>query len=259
MAKNMIATSEELAHLFPADAERVTIGIDLGDRYSHCCLLGPDGNVLAEGRVRTTPEAMASHFSDLPPSRIAIEVGAHSRWVSQLLQQWEHEVIVANPRNLPMITSNIRKSDTVDAHMLARLARVDAQLLSPVNHRGSKDYPAVVQLRARDLLVRARTRLINAVRGISKATGIRIPACSSPSFAEKAAPFLSEELKPSLKPLLETISHLSKQICCFDKEISRIGRQEYPQTTQLRQVDGVGPITALEFVLVIGDPKRFAT
>ena len=111
MAKNMIANCEELRRSFPAAPQTATIGIDLGDRYSHCCFLGPDGAVLSEGRVRTTPEAMASHFKDLPSSRIAIEVGAHSRWVSQLLLDWGHEVVVANPRNLQMITSSVRKSD----------------------------------------------------------------------------------------------------------------------------------------------------
>ncbi len=104
-------------------------------------------------------------------------------------------------------------------------------------------------------------RLANAARDYEASLKrlVRIPPCSSPSFAEKAAPFLSEELKPSLAPLLETISHLSKQIYCSDKEISRLGRQEYPETAQLRQVSGVGPVTALEYVLVIGNPKRFAT
>ena len=194
MAKNMLANSEELRCNFPAARQTATIGIDLGDRYSHCCFLGSDGIVLSEGRVRTTPEAMANHFKDLPSTRIAIEVGA-----------------------------------------------------------------AIAQLRARDLLVRARTRLINAVRGISKTVGVRIPPCSCPSFAAQAEPFLKEELKASLGPLLQTISHLSKQIYCCDKEISRLGRQEYPETAQLRQVSGVGPVTALEYVLVIGDPKRFAT
>jgi hypothetical protein len=111
MAKDMLANSEELRCNFPAAAQTATIGIDLGDRYSHCCFLGSDGTVLSEGRVRTTPAAMANHFKDLPSTRIAIEVGAHSRWVSQLLQDWGHEVIVANPRNLPMITSSVRKSD----------------------------------------------------------------------------------------------------------------------------------------------------
>jgi transposase len=259
MAKSItLAKCEELQRLFETSSGEITVGIDLGDRYSHCCVLGPDGVVFAEGRVRTTPDAMASHFKSVPPALITIEVGTHSRWVSQLFQDWGHEVVVANPRNLPMITANIRKSDRVDAHLLARLGRVDRQLLSPVAHRGREHYPATAQLRARDLLVRARTRLINAVRSISKVVGLRIPQCGSPSFVAKATVCISDELKPSLMPLLETIAHLSKQIQEFDKTVETLGRQEYPQTAQLRQISGVGPVTSLEFVLAIGDPKRFA-
>ena len=221
-------------------------------------MLNPDGALLTEGRVRSTPEALASHFKGLAPSLVAIEVGGHSRWVSQLLMEWGHQVVVANPRNLPMITSNIRKSDKVDAHLLARLARVDPQLLSPVTHQAKQHYPAVAQLRARDLLVRARTRLINAVRGMSKTVGSRIPACSTPSFHEHARSCIPEELRPSLAPLLDTIAHLGQQINGYDREIARLGRQQYPETAQLRQIGGVGPVTALEFVLTIGNPKRFA-
>src|SRR5258708_31349589 len=141
MAENgTLAKSQELQPSFQTTTEQITIGIDLGDRFSHCCVLGP------EGRLRSTPETMARHFQDLPPSRIAIEVGIHSRWVSQLLGQWGHEVIVANPGNLRMISDSIRKSDQVDAHMLARLARVDPKLLSPIVHRKQEIYPDPIQL-----------------------------------------------------------------------------------------------------------------
>lgn len=86
MAKNgTLAKSQDLQPSFQTEPEQITIGIDLGDRFSHCLVLGPDGKVLTEGRLRSTPETMARHFQDLPPSRIAIEVRTHSRWVSQLL------------------------------------------------------------------------------------------------------------------------------------------------------------------------------
>src|ERR1700733_10618206 len=158
MAKNgTLAKSQDLQPSYQTTTEQITIGIDLGDSFSHCCVLGPDGKILTEGRLRSTPETMARHFQDLPPSRIAIEVGTHSRWLSQLLRQWGHEVIVANPRNLRMIADSIRKSDQVDAHMLARLARVDPKLLSPIVHRKQEIYPDIIQLKARDLLVKNRT------------------------------------------------------------------------------------------------------
>ncbi len=211
MAKNgTLAKSKDLQPSFQTTTEQITIGIDLGDRFSHCCVLGPDGKILTEGRLRSTPETMARHFQDLPPSRIAIEVGTHSRWLSQLLRQWGHEVIVANPRNLRMIADSIRKSDQVDAHMLARLARVDPKLLSPIVHRKQETYPDIIQLKARDLLVKNRTRLMNAVRGVLKSAGLRVPSSGTSCFPSKAALCIPDELKSSLTPLLETISHLNK-------------------------------------------------
>jgi transposase len=258
MAKNgILAKSNDLQTSFHATTGEITIGIDIGDRFSHCCVLGPDGDVLTEGRVRSTPEAMARHFQQLLPCRIAIEVGGHSRWLSQSLAEWGHEVIVANPRNLRLISDSTRKSDQVDARILARLARVDPTLLSPIAHRSHESYPDLAQLRARDLLVKSRTRLINAVRGILKAVGLRAPASGTPSFAGKVSALVPEQLKPSLTPLLETIAHLNQQIGAFDKAIENLAFRRYPETARLRQVSGVGPITALQFVLTVGDPNRF--
>jgi hypothetical protein len=83
MAKNgMLAKVHELQPSFQTITEQITIGIDLGDRFSHCCVLGPDGRILTEGRLRSNRETMARHFRDLPPSRIAIEVGTHWRWLT---------------------------------------------------------------------------------------------------------------------------------------------------------------------------------
>jgi transposase len=258
MAKNgTLAKSNDLQGSFSVTHGQITIGIDLGDRFSQCCILGPDGDILTEGRVRSTPEAMARHFQQLSPTRIAVEVGTHSRWISQLLAEWGHEVIVANARNLRLITENNRKSDRVDARMLARLARIDPKLLSPITHRSKESYPDLAQLRARDLLVRSRTRLINAVRGTLKAVGLRAPSSGATAFPSKVAGCLPEELKPSLRPLLETIAHLNKQIYVFDKLIEKLASQRYPETARLRQISGVGAITALQYVLTIGDPYRF--
>ncbi len=258
MAKNgVLAKSKDLQPSFQATTEQITIGIDLGDRFSHCCVLGPDGTLLTEGRVRSTPEGMARHFQGLPAARIALEVGTHSRWASQVLADWGHEVIIANPRNLRMISDNIRKSDHVDAHMLARLARVDPKLLSPITHRSNASYPAMTHLKARDLLVRNRTRLINAVRGFLKAVGQRVPTAGTSTFPAKAELCTPDELKPSLRPLIETISHLNSQIYSFDKAIEKLANTQYPETARLRQINGVGPVTSLQFVLTIGNPRRF--
>jgi transposase len=247
----------ELVWRAEAGGGPITIGIDLGDRYSHCCVLAPNGDSVTEGRIRTAPEAFARHFQHLAPARIAIEVGGHSRWVSQLLTSWGHEVLVANARMVQLISAGVRKSDQIDAQLLARVARVDPTLLAPITHVGHHQYPDIVQLRAQALLVRTRTRLINAVRGIVKTVGVRLPACHSRSFPEKTIALIPSDLQPSLNPLLEVIAEVTAKIQSYDGLIEQLARHQYPETARLRQVPGVGPVTALQFVLTLGDPRRF--
>jgi transposase len=118
---------------------QMTAGLDLGDKYSYLCLIDTDsGEVIEEGRLRTTPEALRRPFSsEHQPLRIAIEAGTHSPWVSRVLEQeCGHEVLVANPRKTRLIYSNKRKTDEIDAENLARLARPDPKLLYPLKHRG---------------------------------------------------------------------------------------------------------------------------
>ena len=254
----MLSRMEELQYSYETDGGAITIGIDLGDQYSHCCLLGQQGRVLTQGRIRTTREGFSRHFQGLPPTRIAIEVGAHSRWVSLLLKSWGHEVLVANTCAVQLIASSRKKSDKADAEVLARLARADPKLLAPIQHSNQDSYADMATINARDLLVRNRARLINAIRGMVKTTGLRLPTTmSAAAFAPKVEPLVPEELRPCALPLLQTISFLTAQIRMYEKQLDKIAEAKYPATKALRQVDGVGPITALRYVLTLGDPHRF--
>lgn len=236
----------------------VTIGLDLGDRNTNCCILNGEGQVVGEGKIPSTPDAFESHFEGVSPCRIAMEVGTHSRWASRVLARLGHEIIIANPQKVRLITESDRKTDALDARTLARLVRVDPSLFSPISHRAQEIYPDVAKLRARDLLVRTRTKLVNAVRGIVKATGARLGSCTTRTFAKKMADDLPEELKESLGPLIETIAHVNAQIAAYDKELEVVAKRDYPETEKLRAVHGVGPVTALQFVLTIGEPGRFS-
>lgn len=216
-------------------AGQATIGLDIGDKFTHFCVLNAEGSVIAEGRFRSTPDAIKEQFEGVPRCRIALEVGTHSRWMSGILENFAHEVIVANARKVRLIKESDNKTDKMDARTLARLARVDPSLLSPISHRSQKLYPDLAKLKARDLLVRSRTKLINSVRGIVKATGARLPNCSTPAFAKKIVDELPKELAESLKPLVETISHLTEQIAAYDRQLEVIAKNEYPETAKLRQ------------------------
>ena len=229
----------------------------LGRSHSQCCVLDSQGDIIAEGQFSSNQGAFERYFKDVRRVRIAIEAGAHSRWVSELLSGYGHEVLIANPRNVQLISESIRKSDRVDARAVARLARVDPSLLSPLTHRKTATYPHMAQLRARHVLVRSRTSVVNAIRGMAKAVGVRLPACSTETFASKISPLLPDALKESLLPLLETIVTLNLQIQKCDRAIYHLAKYKYPETERLRQVSGVGVNTALEFVLTIEDPHRF--
>jgi transposase len=237
--------------------QAVTVGIDLGDRFSRFCVVDASGEVLEEGRVATSTPGLAQRFRHLPPSRVALEVGTHSPWVERLLSELGHEVLVANARKLRLIFDNESKDDRLDAERLARLARVDPRLLHPIRHRGREAQEAMAVLRSRQALVETRAKLVNHVRGAVKSFGSRLKACSTPSFHKQAASQLPEGLRPALEPLLETIEDLTHKIRRSDRRIEQLATEQYPETSLLRQVSGVGALTALWFVLALGDPRRF--
>jgi transposase len=178
--------------------------------------------------------------------------------VSRLLSALGHEVFVANPRQVRLIYAGDRKSDRIDAETLARLGRLDPELLRPIQHRGAEAQAALAQLRARDALVRTRTVLINHVRGAVKAMGGRLPASSAPAFPRTVAPHVAAELQPALAPLLSMISTLNDQIRGLEHQLEALAISRYPETARLRQVGGVGLLIGLAFVLTVEDPGRFA-
>ena len=236
----------------------ITLGLDLGDRSSRYAVLDAEAHLVGEGSVATTREAMADFFAALPLARVILEVGTHSPWVSRLVASCGHEAIVANPRRVRLISAAARKNDRIDAVTLARLGRADPALLSPIRHRGETAQADLGQLRARDALVRTRTLLINHVQGTVKALGYRVPSSSARTFALRARAALPPALAPALASVVDTIAHLTEQIAGADRAIAVLARERYPETARLRQIAGVGPITALCFVLTLEDPTRFA-
>jgi transposase len=204
------------------------VGLDLGDRTSDLCVLGEDGAIVEEGRVQTTQAGMTRWFEGKKRMRVVMEVGTHSPWVSRLLRELGHEVLVANPRKLRFIYQNRKKGDQVDARSLARVGRLDPELLSPVTHRPEGMAQDLAVVRARDVLVRARVKLINHARGAVKASGSRLRKCSTPTFVEKTGEQLPENLKETLTPVMTAIEAISEQIRRLDRRIQELGKKKYP-------------------------------
>jgi transposase len=234
-----------------------TIGMDLGDKNSRYCVLDSHGEQESEGSVATTKKAMTQKFGAMRRGRIAMEVGTHSPWLSRLLTSLGFEVIVANARQVQLISASSRKNDRMDALTLARLARIDPELLRPIRHRSEQAQTDLLQIRMRAALVEARTKLINTARGLAKALGERLPKCDADSMDLEQLEELPGGLREALPALVEPIAALTQQVKTLDKQLEQIARSRYPETALLQQVWGVGTLIALTLVLTVEEKERF--
>jgi len=237
--------------------DRLTVGVDVGDKWSNYCILGLGGETLAEGQFSTQPEAVAEFFRGLAPSRVVMEVGTHSAWMREVIAGLGHEVLVANARRMHGSKRRRRKNDRIDAGRLARLGRVDPKSLYPIQHRSTEVREDLLILRAREALVESRTKLINAVRSAVKTMGARLSTSSSDAFVKKVAAEIPEEVRITLQPLLSLIASLSEEIGAYDQRIEQMCREKYIHTKLVRQVSGVGSVTSLAYVLTLETPLRF--
>src|SRR5260370_32999990 len=235
--------------------KKLTSGVDLGDRWSFYCVLNETGKIILEQKVPTTPEAMKQTFSRMTQSLIAMETGTHSPWVSRLLTELGHKVIVAHAQKVGLITKSNRKDDRHDARRLARLVRIDSELLGPVQHRSAKAQIPLSVIRARAELVSARTALVNAARGSVKSYGERLPKCGTQQVSRELGAGLSTELRQVLEPLFR--DRIAERIKEYDRRIEKMAQEPYPQVALLKQVNGVGDLIALTYELTIEDPHRF--
>jgi transposase len=238
--------------------QTMTFGLDLGDRKSEICAIDSAGKVVERVSVSTTKEALADYFNGHTKGLVVLEVGTHSPWISRLLEELGNEVLIANPRRLAVLYGSRRKNDKNDAELLARLGRADSKLLSPIRHRDKSCQEIRALLKARELLVKQRTAMINGCRSLVKSMGGRINKCSAESFAKKAPLQIPAELARAVEPLLLLVENLTAEIKKYDREVERIAKEKLPEAALLQQIPGVGPLTAVGFIATIGAPNRFS-
>jgi transposase len=256
-AEQAKVAAEQLNALQQRDASSLVIGMDLGDRTSFYCVRTLDQQQIATGTIATTVPGMAAFFQGMKRQRVVMETGTHSRWVAHLLDLLGHEAIVGNARKLKLITQNDQKSDKVDAGLLSKLGCVGTEWLYPVYRRSESVQRDLTMVRAREALMETRTGLINHVRGQVKSFGCRISVCDADRFVEVAQKELPEALRPALAGVLEILEELKDQLYRYDCQVKHACDQKYSQTKWVMQISGVGPLTALTYVLTIEDPRRF--
>lgn len=236
---------------------KLTVGLDVGDRHVVMCWIDREGETKQE-RSRTSEASLRKRFENAERCRAVLEVGTHSPWISRLLKELGHQVIVANARRVRLIADAEDKDDPVDAELLARLGRTDPRLLRAIQHRSAKVQVDLALLRSRDLLVRSRSMLITHVRSMVKSVGQRLSGCSAESFARRVRAELPQELRKACEPVVDSIEDLTARIKKMETEMEALCKTAYPAAERFRtQVPSVGLITALAYVLTIEDPKRF--
>jgi transposase len=235
------------------------VGLDIGDRRIEVCVIAmDDARVLRREKLATDRAVLEAWFARQPRSRVVMETGTHAPWIARAAAASGHEASVLDARRVKLITESARKTDRRDAHMLARIGRSELDLACPVHVRSLRTQQVRGMMRMRDALVRSRSMVINAVRGVSKTEGLRLPACSAESFARQAREAMPELVRAMAEPLLEAIERLTKSIREYDRQLETIAEVEHGETTQrLQQVPGVGTLTALALVLAVEDPRRF--
>ena len=167
-------------------------------------------------------------------------------------------MIVANARKVRLIGESRKKDDRLDAQTLARLARIDPELLYPVKHRSAQAQADLMMIRARAGLVRVRTGLVNTACGLAKSYGEPLRGCNIRNVNREKAEGLSSELQAALQPLLAAIESVSERITEYNQRIENLAQESYPQVGLLKQVKGVGTLIALTFLLTLEDPHRFS-
>jgi transposase len=236
---------------------QVTIGLDLGDRRHRFCVLDEEGGILEEGSVRNERVELGGLAGRYAGGLVVMEAGCHSPWISRYLQEQGSRVLIANPRKLRAIYQHERKSDRRDAQMLARIGRLDPALLYPVKHGSEEAQQDLLRIKLRDSLVRARVAVINSVRFTLKSLGYTVGNPSSERFHKVVTATLPPGLCQMIAPSVQALAELSVRIKVLESEIRTLAQSKYPQAAQLQQIPGVGPLTALYFVLKIEDPNRF--
>lgn len=232
------------------------VGMDLGNRYTHYCVVDSAGEVVERGRFTTTAAALRKWSQGHPGASVAMETGGPTRWMALALREAGHEVVVGNARRLRAISQHERKCDDRDAELLARLLRSDPALLSPVEGFLERDVTSLATVRARAHLVEQRTAMINHVRGVARSAGARLRSCDASRFHHLRED-LPEALRVALEPVMDLIEMLNEKIVGLDQTIEELCANTYPETAALRTIPGIGPVTALYFILVIANPERF--
>ena len=241
------------------------IGIDVSDKTSKICVMAKSGGkrrIVLERTVETTKEGFRSFLGTLDRSwPVTFETGVHCRWMHDEIGAMGFKVFVANPAKLKQLTESNTKNDTNDARELARFTLADVELLHPVFIRPEPYQQMLRLLKARDLMLGIRTKLINEMRGFAKSMGFRLPKTDAGRFHKLDRSSWPTEFETLAFPMIDVLETLAVKIRANESQMRELaGTETFANpVARCREVYGVGFFTAAAFVALLGgNVERFA-
>jgi len=237
----------------------ISLGMDVSDKSIELFSLSKDSDTGKRGQIVNSRESLMAFCDSIAdPSKVlvAMEAGAHSAWHTELLEQRGFHVVVGNARKLAAIWTNKNKSDREDAEMLARLARSDINLLAPIRHMPTSLRVDLAVVKTRNTVSECRTKLISTVRGMLTSFGISAKGITADNFTTEVSKIVPKELRPAMNGILKEIRSMQLSLKAYDRIVTKLNKK-YPDTAKVSQITGVGELTALAFVLMVGNPNRF--
>lgn len=236
------------------------VGLDISMKETFICIEDETGKVVAQGKTKTEPELIARYLKkfEVEIDKVGLESGSLSHWLVSELNQSSIPAICIDARKMATVLSvQINKTDKNDARGIATAMRCG--LYREVAEKSKTSLEIGTLLGSRRLLVDQKVQLSNSIRGFLKTYGIRLSSCGDGNFAQKVRKALGEKhslAKESLEILLRSFDETLKGIKALTKKVEALVR-EREEAKRLMTIPGVGPITALNFVMEIGNPKRF--
>jgi transposase len=234
-------------------------GIDVSKKSSHYCIMNAERSVVARGKVGNHRVDLKREFGPMAPMKIVLEACGIGFWMADQLEELGHAVTVVDPGKTKAIGSSRIKNDKLDARVLATLCQAD--LVAPVDRPSQAERYARMPAVTRDALVKARTALINTVRGMLHSEGVLAPSCGTAAFTEtiRALPEgLDVPLADAIAPLLASIDALNAKAHALEVSITKTVKADRIGKLLLT-APGVGPLVASQFMCAVRDPRRFKT
>jgi transposase len=239
-------------------AQTVTVlGIDIAKLVFH--IVGMDGAGHVVLRKRLARSELPRFIATLPPLRIGMEACGSAHYWARRFREHGHDVRLMSPQFIKAYIKS-PKNDARDAEAICEAVTRPTMRFVPIKRVEQQDLQALHRVRER--LIKARTALVNEIRGLLSEYGIILPQGITKfrRFIAQTLEAGQAQLTPCsrelFRQLYEEFLALDQRLASYDEQLTAMG-QAHPECQRLQTIPGIGPISATALIAAIGDATQF--